>query len=133
MGGKWWRQSIKQWQEAKQQLPEADMLEFRYEAFLKEPEATLKRLLDFIGESFEQQLLEGTNIKANNSNKWKNKFWMGRQEVQAFEAAAGDMLSQLGYERMFAKPKFPLHLRAFSHFDDLYKRFSNRVLRNEII
>ena len=54
---------------------------------------------------------------------------MSNREVEAFECEAGDVLSELGYERRFPSPRFPLWLRLFSEADNSYKRLSNALLR----
>lgn len=89
----------------------------RFEDLLSSPDETLKKLCDFIGEPFEEQMLDTSQSgKAVNSRKaaWKDKasqpidrsriaIWQGAlsaKENQLAEALAGDCLERYRYPRL---------------------------------
>ena len=95
--------------------------ELRYETLLEQPEATMRRICDFIGEPFDAAVLQqnvlpievrvqripgfrgsarGLNgqpaIARNNVAKWKTNVTLEQRSL--FESVAGGTLRELGYE-----------------------------------
>ena len=94
-------------------------LEVRYESLLGQPEGTMRRVCEFIGEPFSDMVLQPnpvrplvrqhlfgrrrpypvkqTSILGHNAGKWKTG--MPKPERALFESVAGGLLGELGYER----------------------------------
>ncbi|MBA2313447.1 MAG: sulfotransferase [Actinobacteria bacterium] len=96
-------------------------IEVTYEDFVVAPEPHLRRLCDFIDVEFEPGMLDyketasdeilGRAARYNplvrerpraEVRAWKDQ--MSPQQVEIFEAVAGDVLSELGYERLYPAP-----------------------------
>lgn len=99
-------------------LPEGSYAETRYEELLADPEGTLRRLCEFIGEPFDAAVLtpsfarlprrkplwgryerrvpSQTRIAADNALRWGET--MSVDERAVFESVAGPLLAELGYE-----------------------------------
>jgi hypothetical protein len=88
----------------------ARYLEVRYEALVADAEAVLRRICSFAGLPYENAMLEhersGSEERAHQQSlkrpltrglrDWRKD--MAPQQVAAFEAVAGDLLRELGYE-----------------------------------
>jgi LPS sulfotransferase NodH len=87
------------------------MLEVRYEQLVADPERVLRRICDHVGLAFEPAMLDYagsvdvtrqphqqslTRPPTPGLRDWKTE--MPPADVQAFEAVAGDVLAELGYE-----------------------------------
>jgi Sulfotransferase family len=95
-------------------------IELRYEDLVDDPETQLKELCRFLDISFEPAMLDGANndddvlprATAYNPHvterptrgvrEWKRT--MPARHVEMFEAVAGNVLSELGYLRMYPSP-----------------------------
>jgi hypothetical protein len=117
----WWKRMVVAGRTAGQQLDERRYREVRYESLVEEPEATLRDLCEFIDVSFDEAMLRyydrpdilsrfGIRASAHqnvhraptaNIRDWREE--MSREDVALFEAIAGDLLSELGYERAMIK------------------------------
>ena len=115
-----WRDYLLRVDELKSQLREDMFMEVRYEDLLDEPEAITRKICDFIGEEFSEDMLafyQGkvsyptdkknlSNLKQplirSNKNKWLKE--MDDEEVRIFEAIAGDMLKNYNYECVAESP-----------------------------
>jgi hypothetical protein len=102
------------------QLGPEQVFLLRYETLLANPEATVRRLCDFLGEEFRPEMLEyyrsGEARKSGSlSISWQNtakpvltantaKFHrcLRPDEILLFEAIAGEALAELGYELLNA-------------------------------
>lgn len=94
-------------------------LEVRYETLLRETEQTMRTVCEFLGEPFDPRVLvpaesrrmrsrrptsrapkmiSHTEIVPVNHDKWRTL--MSREDLEIFETAAGDLLAELGYERV---------------------------------
>jgi hypothetical protein len=89
--------------------------EVRYHELIERPEAVLRELADFLELSFATEMLEyhrgrrrsepGLSAKdawlppTSGLRDWRTQ--MSEPDVELFEAIAGDLLSELGYERAF--------------------------------
>jgi len=76
--------------------------ELRYEALLTRPQQTLSALLDFLGEvDCAAEMLAsyrgGVTLDASRASTWRSRF--SDQDYADFNAAAGGLLVQLGYEQ----------------------------------
>jgi hypothetical protein len=91
--------------------------ELRYEDLVREPQAELERVSEFLGLGFEPAMLayhEGVDASTlqdhpllaqpptAGTRRWQEQ--MSAADAQVFEAIAGDTLSALGYERAYPNP-----------------------------
>lgn len=109
----WWRANVKLAREAGARLPPHLYHEIRYEALVTQPEAECRALCDFLGIPFDDSMVrfhEGhTRTAPGLSAKsawlpitpglrdWRSQ--MPKDHLERFEAAAGDLVDELGYER----------------------------------
>jgi hypothetical protein len=111
-----WRLEVEGARELGRRIPER-YHELRYEDLVREPQAELERVSEFLGLEFEPAMLayhEGVDASALQDHpllakpptpgmrRWQEQ--MSAADVQVFEAIAGDTLSELGYERAYPHP-----------------------------
>jgi LPS sulfotransferase NodH len=100
-------------------------LELRYEELVVEPEAVLRRVCEFLGLAFEPAMLEYhrrvepdrledhprlAQPPTPGVRRWREEMSAGDTEL--FEAVAGDLLAELGYERAYPQPSVAVRARA---------------------
>ncbi|HXE80339.1 MAG TPA: sulfotransferase [Vicinamibacterales bacterium] len=100
-------------------------LEIFYEDLLRDTERTMRTVCEFLGEPFDPcvlvptpirqleggqalgwvtttrrpaRMISSTEVIPSNTDKWRTH--MPRRDVEIFETAAGDLLEELGYERV---------------------------------
>jgi hypothetical protein len=109
----YWEWNVRLGREASVLLGPNRYYELRYESLVADPELEMRRLCDFLGLAYDPAMLrfhEGrTRSKAGLSakNAWQPvtaglRNWraqMATEHLTRFEAAAGDLLRELGYER----------------------------------
>jgi hypothetical protein len=108
-------------------------LEVRYEDLVRQPDATLNEICDFIGESYEPSMLgfhedaesempetslrwHRSSVAAPNPEKvqsWRSS--MSREDQVIFERVAGDALEMFGYERLSSEPTFRSRLQFYRY------------------
>jgi Sulfotransferase family len=109
----WWKRNVQLAREAGARLPPELYYEVRYEALVTRAEEECRALCNFLDVSFDDSMLrfhEGrTRTERGLSPKsawlpitpglrdWRSQ--MRSDDVERFEAAAGDLLDELGYER----------------------------------
>jgi sulfotransferase family protein len=109
-------------------LPPEQIMLLRYEDLLAAPEATVRRLCTFLGEKFEEKMLEyhhdleakksgslsiswentAKPVITGNSGKFLNQ--LTEREILQFEAIVGDELQNLGYQTI-NQPEYLLPAR----------------------
>jgi hypothetical protein len=92
-------------------------LELRYEDLVAEPEARLREVCAFLELEYEPGMLEYHRREdpalyadhprlaqppVRDARSWREE--LSREDTELFEAIAGDLLSELGYERAYARP-----------------------------
>ena len=88
------------------------LLQIRYEDLLDRPGDTIEAIGDFIGQDDLAPIRAGyeeevkNNQLRSNFGKWVTE--MSAAEQQAYEAVAGDVLSALGYRRLYPQAKLGL-------------------------
>jgi hypothetical protein len=105
------------WEKA---LSPSNLLRIHYEHLISDPSATVERICQFIGATFEPRMLhffetEDARTSASLARDWRNtavpilsgnaqKFLsqMSSDEVAVVESAAGETMRRLGYEPLFA-------------------------------
>jgi len=99
-------------------------IELKYEDLLSNPISQLKRLADFLDLSVDwknvENLVDSMTIK-NNFYKWKKK--MTQKDLKIFQAVAGDLLQECGYE---LAPITPIQL---TKFHEIYYTLMDKFLR----
>jgi hypothetical protein len=124
----WWKRAVVTGRNAGKRLGDGRYREIRYETLVESPEATLRDLSEFIDVSFNEGMLRyfdraddflsGPDLDASahqnlrraptaNIRDWREE--MSREDVAVFESIAGDLLSELGYER--AMTEVPISAR----------------------
>ena len=110
-----WAQRVRAGMTAGRTLGAERYLEARYEAFVADPEGQARRLCDFLGVRYDPGMLDHTERSAAevlpraarfnpnvarhavpNLRSWRTT--MPATHVAVFEAVAGDVLAELGYE-----------------------------------
>jgi Sulfotransferase family len=115
VGALWWKKRVSAGRSAGPILGAARYCEVRYEEMVERPEETLRELSGFLELPFDEAMLRfhegkvhrapGLSTKAAwlpptpGLRDWRSQ--MSVQDVELFEALAGDLLSSLGYERAF--------------------------------
>ena len=119
--GEYWRDVINAGKRAERLLGPEAYLEIDYEDIVLDPESSLRRVCEFLGEKYEARMLEfhkhaGENIadfekekgihtktsrapKAEDTYRWKRE--MSAVHVAMFEAVAGPAMKLAGQERKF--------------------------------
>ena len=114
----WWKRKVRLGRQGGQPLAPELYYEIRYEDLVAQPENECAKLCAFLGVPYDERMLrfhEGrTKTKpGRDANKawlpvtpglrnWRTQ--MPREDVERFEAAAGDLLDELGYPRAVACP-----------------------------
>jgi Sulfotransferase family len=97
--------------------------ELRYEDLIAEPQAALREACQFLELEFEPAMLDyrrGTAQLVDHhrlaepptpgARRWKDQ--MAPPEAERFEAIAGELLAELGYERAYPEPSIPARANA---------------------
>ena len=126
-----WGRRVSAGMEAGRKLGPDRYLEVRYEELVTDPEAVARVLCDFLGIGYDPSMLEYSEKardavlpKAARYNphvterpiaatrSWKDD--MPPAQVEVFEAIAGDVLEQAGYERAYPQPSLRARLGALA-------------------
>jgi Sulfotransferase family len=109
----WWERCVRLGREAGRELPPTLYHEVRYEALVADPASACRELSAFLGVVYDDSMLrfhEGKTRDApglTTKRRWLPpteglRDWqaqMPRATLREFEAAAGDLIDELGYER----------------------------------
>lgn len=109
----WWEWNVRMVCEAGHALPPENYYEISYEKFCQNPAEECAALCSFLDLPFDEQMLrfnegkEKSDPELDAKHAWKPvtpglRNWrtqMPAADVERFEAVAGDLLSELGYER----------------------------------
>ena len=111
-----WRREVRGARSFGRGLTEGRYLEVRFEDLVTEPEATLRVICSFLELAFEEAMLSyHERFSASqpvdhatlaqppdpDARRWREQ--MPDRDQRRFEAAAGDLLAELGYERRYAR------------------------------
>jgi hypothetical protein len=102
-------------------------LELRYEDLLADPESTLRGLCAFLGLEFDSEMLDyhrtqGARLLVDHARlaqpptsgrRWQEQ--MAPDDAECFEAIAGELVAELGYQRRYPKPSTSVRARALLH------------------
>lgn len=126
MAGRRWNRFVRRGLNFEAEHPES-VLRVMYEELVKNNEAQLRRICEFVGEEFRDEMMQfHKSVKdrssappemschtelakpANNSRigRWRSELTL--EQLRVFESEAGELLSELGYERAMpdARPRF---------------------------
>lgn len=115
----WWRRRVRAGRRAGRRLGARRYLEIRYEHLVDDPEPVLRTVCAFLDLEFDERLLDPSDradeVLASvryphqherlrqpptpGVREWKTE--MQRDDVLLFESLAGDVLSEVGYERRY--------------------------------
>lgn len=140
-----WIHAEQIWEQLKAQLTPDRYCEVQYEALVKDPEAVLSRLCEFIGTPYDPAMLrypEYTTYSAPDTSaiyKWKKK--MKTRDVQLVEAQAAKLIVKRGYElsglplvKLSALDKLMLHLQnRWSCAQFRLKRFGGSLFFSDFV
>jgi hypothetical protein len=112
----WWNRKVHQCRTAGQRLGPAHYHEIHFEKQKAKPEEEIARLCDFLGISFDDKWIRlcasatpgdpansFQDILRRGKRDWRKQ--MPAENVERFEAAAGNLLEELGYDRAFPRPR----------------------------
>jgi hypothetical protein len=112
----WWNRKVQQCRRAGQRLGAAHYHEIRFEKLKTKPEEEVARLCDFLGIPFDDKWIRlcasatpgdpansSRDISRRGKRDWRTQ--MPAENVERFEAAAGNLLEELGYDRAFPRPR----------------------------
>jgi hypothetical protein len=115
----WWKWRVRLGREAGDALGPALYHELRYEALVARPADECARLCAFLGVPYDERMLrfhegrtrEEPGLSAKRSwqpitpglRDWRTQ--MPAEDAERFEAAAGDLLDELGYPRALPRPR----------------------------
>jgi hypothetical protein len=140
----WWERKVRKAREDGASLGPGLYHETLYEDLVDDPERECERLCGFLGVPYDDAMIrfaEGkTRTDLPNARKTPKKAWlpitsglrkwrteMPAKDVERFEAAAGDLLEELGYERTFSR-QTP---QALEHATRMRNTFSRHVQKRE--
>jgi Sulfotransferase family len=128
----WWKRSVQIGRESGANLGPALYYEARYEGLVEHPENFCRNLCGFLETSYDARLLRFYEFKTENELHKKAKSWrpitpglrnwhseMKPEDIERFEAAAGDLLTELGYPRMFPNPSSEIRRNSREIFQSL--------------
>jgi hypothetical protein len=114
----WWEQLVRLGREAGAELPVELYQEVRYEALVADPAGECHKLCDFLGLPYDDRMLrfhegrtkDDPTLTAKQAwrpitpglRNWRTE--MTGDDLERFEAVAGDLLDELGYERGVSDP-----------------------------
>jgi hypothetical protein len=117
----WWERRVRRGRSAGAALGPDRYMEVRYEELVAGPDSVLREICDFIELGYEPEMLtyhlrQGVGQDVGRPEQHRNlrrpptpglRDWrrdMAGQDIEVFEALAGGLLSELGYERAFVHP-----------------------------
>jgi hypothetical protein len=131
----WWKRKVRLGQQGGQVLAPELYYEIRYEALVAQPEAECTKLCGFLGVPYDGAMLRfyvgraktkpGLDAKqawlpvTPGLRDWRTQ--MAPERVERFEAAAGDLLDELGYPRAVPRPAADI-LKQASRIRELFTR-----------
>lgn len=133
----WWKALVSLGRQDGSSLAGERYMELHYEALVKRPKHVCAGLTDFLGLPYEDAMVDYHKGKASEADglsanaAWKPptkglRDWreqMPREDIERFEAVAGDLLDALGYERVC--PVVPAGVRR--QVDVLKKQFTQEA------
>jgi hypothetical protein len=123
---KYWEIYVERGRRIGKELGDKTYHEIHYEDLLEQPEVTIERLCDFLGEPYSDKILNfeksdragktpllQQSLQKNNQAKWRSK--MSPRQIAIFEGAVGDSLTAFGYPLLTEAVPIALPVKAFWH------------------
>ncbi len=109
----WWKHKVSLGREAGSQLGPELYHEIRYEDLMADPEGECQALCRFLAVPFSDSMVQTKTQRRSSKRAWLPitpglRDWrsqMSAEDVERFEAAAGDLLDELNYPRAVPNPK----------------------------
>jgi hypothetical protein len=114
----WWKRKVRLGRQGTKALPPERYYEIPYDNLVNRPAEECAKLCEFLGVPFEEKMLRFHEGRTRNKpgldakkawlpvtpglRDWRSQ--MSPEDVERFEAAAGDLLEELGYRRAFPHP-----------------------------
>ena len=96
-----WKKLITERKKFGASLSDDRYMEVKYEDLLADPKKVANAIARYIGAS--GFIFKKMDIKAKNFNKWKTR--MSPSQIRAYESVAGELLSNLGYQKSCSDAK----------------------------
>ena len=141
-GAKTWLVTEKEWERVVPHLPTNQILEFQYEALLRNPDEILGNLCSFLQAAYDPAMLDFPSsstysaVDASLAQQWRHK--QTPRELGLIEPLFGDLLTKRGYEPSGHTPIIPgfverVRLR-LGHSSSVWRRRIGRYgLRDPLI
>jgi hypothetical protein len=97
----WWERLVRLGREDGAPLGPAQYHELRYEALVADPASECEALCAFLGVPYDEAMVRDHEGRPPTPGLRKWRAQMPPEEVERFEAAAGELLEELGYPRAF--------------------------------
>lgn len=117
----YWRNYLEQFEKMEEKIPNDQIQKVYYEDLLEKPDHILSEVCEFLGETFQTEMLDFSkkyfmaNIDKTNltnlqrslivTNKKKYLQNMTQKDIRIFESIAAEKLHKYGYENIFEEPK----------------------------
>jgi hypothetical protein len=121
----WWEREVRLACEDGRALGPELYCETRYEALVADPAGESARLCAFLGVEYDEAMLGSDRPPTPGLRDWSAQ--MPVDDVRRFEAAAGDLLDELGYPRAFPGPD----PEARDHAARMRALFTEEILAHE--
>lgn len=134
MAAQYWQPYVDVGQQTGAPLGDDVYMELRYEDVLQDQAAALKKICEFLGEAYTDDLIEFKKsgeagktpllqkpVQKDNAGKWRTR--MSRWQVRVFESEAGDTLARNGYPVRTSSRRLPLPVRAAYRLHDRAARW----------
>ena len=112
----WWRRKVKLGQEGGRRLGSELYYELRYESLVRQPAAECAKLCAFLGLPYDEAMVRFHDSRQRIDSpghpwlpimpglrNWRTQ--MPLEDIERFEAAAGDLLDELSYPRAVREPR----------------------------
>ena len=133
----WWKRNVRLGREAGNLLDPKLYYEVRYENIIQGSQVECRKLCDFLEISYDPAMVRHHEARPEEDLHPNAKSWapimaglrdwrkqMSQEQIEKFEAAAGDLLSELGYQRAFLHPSD----QSRKHVSTIIDRFTSDVL-----
>lgn len=147
----YWKRAVQRGRRDGQLLGPERYMEVRYEDLIADPERTTRDVCVFIALGFEESMLhyfeqpdrilaglpfvdEHLNLRlppTKGLRDWRQQ--MPSRDVGVFEVIAGDLLSELGYERTTDRPSLQVRMQARAEWIGVHRERVDRVLRKRFV
>ena len=123
----WWERLVRLGREDGARLGPALYHEVSYEALVADPASECENLCAFLGVRYDDAMVRHHEGRPPTSGLRKWRAQMPPEDVERFEAVAGELLDDLGYPRAFPR----IHAKARGHAARMRELFSDAMREQE--